>query len=784
MSSLIEYDANSPLEASPIPSTVDSAESESQHINLLALAWQARWLLLLTVLTGIGGSWLLLQRVEPKYTSRSRIYIERNLPRILTGDMQFGNSASFLYTQAELILSTPVLVAAAEAPENANLETFRTADNRVGLLREQLDVQVGKIDDIINVMIELPVAEDAAQIVNSVVDAYISKYAEQRRTNTIEVLNILRSEKQRRDVELDQRLKALEEFRSQNAALAVQVGAENVITKRFASLAAELDRVELLLLNAKAVFHRTKQMFETPSLRPFLMELASGQNSIAQDIRIENQQQLGLEKQIQDIELAINELRATWGDGHTRVKLSLQAKTVLEARLEKQQAAVEKRKETILSAYLETVSQEYQLLEQQREGLQRSYDEQFQLAIQVSSKAAKLATLQEALARTIRLVDILDERIKEVNLTEDVGAMNVSIMEVALPDSIPSYPIRTRFLALGALLGGLAGFGLAWLRDLMDHRLKSIDEIMAALQLPVLGALPLSNKRKDRHETGRIVLTKPRSTAAESFRTLRTAIHFGLTRDEAKVIALTSPSPGDGKSTVASNLAITMAQSDQKILLIDADMRKPRQHEIFEIDAEQGLSSVLAERRPAAELIRKTEIDTLDILVCGKCPPNPVELLNNGYFSELLKELLQTYDKVVIDAPPIVPVADARIICAQTDATILVLRADHSTRRISLFARDELWRVRAQRIGVVINAVPGRNKTKYASGFGYGYGSYGYSYGSYGDAAYSQADPPLETSKRKKSRVLTSPLASTEGPNTEMPSTEMPSTEALDAVDS
>ncbi len=764
MSSLIEYDAALPVEQDGRSAGLEGQE-DSLQTNLLALAWQARWLILLTVLLGVGGAWLYLQRVVPRYTSMSRIYVERNMPRILNTDMQIGGSSSYLYTQAELIRSTSVLKLAVEAPENSQLTTFRTADNPIGLLREELEVQVGKNDDIINVLIELPSAEDAAQIVNSVVNAYIAKYAENRRTDTVEVLKILRGEKDRVDGELKRQQKELDEFRKQNAALAVQLGEENVITKRFAALASELDRVELQLLDAKTRHHRTQQMLETPSSRPFLLELASNQNSVAQDIGMENRQQADLEKQLQDVELQLNSLRATWGDGHTRVRLVLQSKADLEARLAEQEAAVQERKDTIVTAYVETVSQEYQLLKQKREELQRSYDKQYQLAMQVNSQAAKLETLLSNLARTERTVVVLDERIKELNLTEDAGAMNVSVMEFAQAASKPTYPNRARFLGIGSLLGGLLGFGLAWLRDLMDHRLKSIDEIATTMQLPVLGALPLSAGKDDRHQTGRVVLSKPRSVAAESFRTLRTAIHFGLTRDEAKVIAVTSPSPGDGKSTVASNLAIVMAQADQRVLLIDADMRKPKQHEIFKATTELGLSSALGERRPVEECIQHTEVETLDIMPCGSRPSNPVELLNNGYFGELLEQLQEIYDKVIIDAPPVMPVADARVIAAQTDATVLVLRADRSTRRLSLAARDELWRVRAQRLGIVVNAVPARKQASYASGYGYGYGNYGYSSGNYGDIAYGEEEPPLENGRRKKSRALATPVPSGDLPD-------------------
>lgn len=755
MSSLIEYDAPQPLEPDYRPPGAGPTMGDFRT-NLLELAWRARWLILLSLLIGVGGAWLMLQRVEPRYTSLSRIYVERSLPRILGSELQVAQSANSLYTQAELIRSTSVLALAAEAPENARLETFRDVTNRVGLLRQHLAVEVGKNDDIINVSLELPVAEDAAQLVNSVVDAYISKYAEKRRTDTVEVLNILRTEKQRRDAELAERQEALERFRSENAALAVQVGEENVITQRFAALAAELDKTELDLLDAKARYHRTQQMFETPSQRPFLLELAIARQSGDSEFRVENRGVLDLEAQIQGLELQIATEQATWGDGHPRVRLLLETQAKLEGRLERQRAAVEEAKNAVVKAYLETVAQEYQLLEQKRAELERSYDAQFQLAMQVTSQAQKLKALEDALARTVNLVEILDTRIKEVNLTEDVGAMNVSIMEVAQPSGVPSYPNRARFLGIGSLLGGLVGFGLAWLRDLLDHRLKSIDEISAALQLPVLGALPLTSERDNRSVSGKIVLAKPRSVVAEAFRTLRTAIHFGLTRDEARILVVTSPSPGDGKSTVASNLAIAMAQADQRVLLIDADMRKPRQHEIFEVANEQGLATVLTQRCPPGELIVPTELETLALLSAGPTPNNPVELLNNGFFGELLEQLAGQYDKIVIDSPPVMPVADARVIAAQADATLLVLRAERSTRRVSVAARDELWRVRAQRIGLVVNAVPGRKQASYDAGYGYGYGNYGYVYGNYGDVAYGEEEP-RGNGRPRKTRALARP---------------------------
>jgi capsular exopolysaccharide synthesis family protein len=717
MSSLVEVEPYSLAVAEPGAAPAEQNESR-RETNLLQLAWHSRWLILLCMLLGAGVAWVILQRVTPLYPAQSRIYVDRVLPSIMGNEMQLGQSANYVYTQAELIQSTPILAAVAGAEENAKLATFHDVDNPVGLLKENLTVTVGTKDDIINVWIELPNAQDAAQIVNSVVDAYITKYAENRRTSTVEVLNILRSEKQRRDAELEERRKALADFRKQHTALAIQVDKENVITRRFSALSEELNQTEIALLEAKARYNRVQQMYDKPSDRIYLLEAASKHQAGMRD--------MDLEQQVRQIEQVLTTERAQWGEGHPRVRL-------LRDSFAKQQKRLKEQQQAIVVAYVDELRQEYEVIEHKRNELRTAYDRQFKLATDVSSQALELASLEEALERTERLCDILDDRIKEVNLSEGVEAMNVSILEPAVASSLPSYPNRKRFLASGILAGGLLGFGLAWLRDLLDHRLKSVDEIASVLQLPVLGALPYFGDKQETAQIGRLVALSPRSIAAESVRTLRTALHFGLAGRDVKAIVVTSPSPGDGKSTVASNLAIALAQADQRVLLVDADLRKPTQHLIFEASAARGLGSVLTDRRPFEEAIIPGVADSLDLLPCGPLPANPVELLNNGFFADLLGQLRERYDRIIIDSPPVMPVADARVIAALGDATVLVLRAERSTRRISLAARNELWRVRATRIGVVVNGVPVRKQAHYGSAYGYGYGEYGYMTYGYGD---------------------------------------------------
>jgi len=208
-------------------------------------------------------------------------------------------------------------------------------------------------------------------------------------------------------------------------------------------------------------------------------------------------------------------------------------------------------------------------------------------------------------------------------------------------------------------------------------------------------------------------------------------VFFGIPKDEAKTILITSPAPGDGKSTLTSNLAIAMAQAGQRTLVLDGDLRRPVQHKLFDIDGGKGMSSVLAGKHTVEEAIQPGPVEGLDILCCGPEVPNPSELLNSNAFAVQLKCFSERYDRVIIDSPPVGSVADSQILAAICDIVVLVLRAEKSTRRHSQQARDSLLSVGAHLFGAVVNDVP-RKRGRY--GYYSGYGRYrGHRYHAYGD---------------------------------------------------
>ena len=216
----------------------------------------------------------------------------------------------------------------------------------------------------------------------------------------------------------------------------------------------------------------------------------------------------------------------------------------------------------------------------------------------------------------------------------------------------------------------------------------------------------------------------------------------------AKTILVTSPSPGDGKTTLASNLAVAMSQAGNRVLLLDADFRKPMQHRIFDLPGKTGLSTVLAGDTPLDQAIVQTNIAGLHVLPCGPIPANPSEILNSQMFADVLDELIARYDHVILDSPPVMPVTDARILAASADATLLALRAEKTTRKGAVYARDVLRSVGARFLGIVVNDVP-RRKGVYgyyytdADTYTYGYTTSGRRNGS-GRKALPKSTPVVE----------------------------------------
>jgi capsular exopolysaccharide synthesis family protein len=307
----------------------------------------------------------------------------------------------------------------------------------------------------------------------------------------------------------------------------------------------------------------------------------------------------------------------------------------------------------------------------------------------------------------------LASRIVELSAA-DRGAVRVEVISEADPAGAPDRvrPNRGQVMLVGLLVGLVLGASMA----LADQRVRSVEEVSAAAGVPILGVIPRMPRSQGEQTRGRQVYLDPMSEVAEAYRAVRTAVFFG---PRARTVLVSSAERGEGKSTLAANLAIAMTETGHRVLLMDADLRVPSQHRIFGADNDVGVSSVVAGRAAVERAIYATSIRGLELMPCGPAPFNPSETINNQMFANLLAEMGARYDYVVVDSPPVLAVTDARILGAMCELTVMVVRADRSSRRAVADARDGLLGFGANVLGVVVNDGP-RDRQRYGYYGGYG----------------------------------------------------------------
>jgi capsular exopolysaccharide synthesis family protein len=684
------------------------------HKSLIRILWQSHWIMLLSMALALAVGLLYLSKATPIYRSTSKVYVEQTGPKIMTETEEgvMTKSTNYLYTQAELLKSTPILVAALETTDMRELETFAQVDNPVAYLKDALGVTVGKKDEIISVSVDSPYPAEAAQLANAVVDSYIRYHAARKRGTSTEVLKILQDEKDRSSRELSEKLRAMTDYKKQNVGLAFESNGGNVILKRLDRLSAVLTEAQLTTIESRSAYESAKKMVSDPAMLKQFLEAQKSDGSYA----FQDREEVALQSRL-------NELQLRRADRLREVKSEHPAIKALDTEIAHIQERIARLTTQFAQARLQVTEQQYQAAKEREDQITHYFDEQHQQVVKLNEQLAQYAILESEWEQAKKLCDLLDDRIRLLNVTEDVGALNIRILEAARPATVPSEPQMARVMGIALLLGLVLGIALALVRDWLDQRLRSAEEISAVLGVPVLGVVPSMSGRQSIVDRGQKVHLDFDSRVAEAYRTIRTAVFFGAPKDEAKTVLVTSPAPLDGKTTLVSNLAIAMAQAGQKTLILDADFRRPMQHKIFKIDCrDRELGSVLACAKSLQEAIQPTGIEGLEVLPCGPDVPYPSEVLNSKTFASTLEQLSNKYDRIVIDSPPVVSVTDSQILAAICNVTLLVLRAEKSTRKASQQARDALLSVGARMLGAVVNDVHGKNgRYGYYSGPGYYY---------------------------------------------------------------
>ena len=312
-----------------------------------------------------------------------------------------------------------------------------------------------------------------------------------------------------------------------------------------------------------------------------------------------------------------------------------------------------------------------------------------------------------------------------------VGAGSVEAIGEAKPDYDPVSPNVMKFTILGILAGMLIAVIIIFVLDFIDNTVKDSDELSQKYKKAIIGEIPsFSGSRKKSNSDERKTLLDKEFPfyIVESYKAMRTNIVFSLSTSEKKIFAVSSADPGEGKSTTSSNIAIALAQADHKVLLIDADMRKPVQHKIFKVKNKNGLSSVIGKMVTAQQCIHKDVVKNLDLLSAGPKPPNPSELLASEQAEKMMNELSEKYDYIVVDTPPVNVVSDAMGISKSLAGIFLVLKYGETTFDTTEKAMKKIQLADMNMLGFIVNDITGRHHGGYYFRYKdkYGYSGYGY----------------------------------------------------------
>jgi capsular exopolysaccharide synthesis family protein len=382
-----------------------------------------------------------------------------------------------------------------------------------------------------------------------------------------------------------------------------------------------------------------------------------------------------------------------------------------------------------------SVQRDLAVLERQEAGEAALYAEASKRAVDLNLKELEFHRLDRLRAQNEKVYGALLDQLKQADLARMMNVNNVRIIDPAVEPRVPIRPKATNNLAIGLVVGAILGILLVVVRDLLDNTVKSPADIEDRLQATCIGVLPLfaegggraGQPRRARAGTRGgapelVVHHQPLSSVAEAARAVRTNITFMGPDEPFRTLLVTSASPGEGKTTVACSIAISLAQAGQRVCIVDCDLRRPRLHRLFDRVGDKGLVDAMVGNARLEDVALPTMVDNLWCLPAGSLPPNPADILHSERFRKFLLSLTEKFERVVIDSPPLAAVTDAAVVSASTDGTVFVVRAFKSPRSLAQRGLRALRDVEGKLVGVVLNAVDAKQRGYYAQHY---YGYYG-----------------------------------------------------------
>lgn len=687
------------------------------------LVLKRRWLpAAFAVVSTVGLAALYSYYQEPIYEAKARLLFKNQgqelaLPELEAKAVGFGQQSNPLANEAEIIRSIPIV--------KQVIEELDLRDEEGELLTPKAflrDLEVTQVTDtdILELAYRSPDPEQAAQVVDKLMELYRENNILTNRSEAAAAREFIEAQLPKTEQSVRKAEEALRRFKEENAIIALAEEAELTV-----GILGELDQ-QYITAQSELEEARThlEQLTNRIGLEPQNALVAGelSQSPAIQEVR----------SQYQEVEAELAVKQTLFQSEHPEIIALKEKRSALSELLQQRMRSVLSNQNE--ATFLEGI-QLGELKLSLTEDLIRAEVRYLGLASRVSALdreqqtyqarakiLPKLEQGQRELERQLNAAqstyEALLQRLQEVRVAENQNLGNARIVENAL---VPENPISPRIalnLALGGVLGLLLGGATAVILDARDRTLKTVQEAKECLGLTMLGSIPLFSRagkgeprtqEPDRPTVTLPVRDLPRSPISETFRMLQANLKFSCSDRPLKKIVVTSSIPREGKSTVSANLGLALSELGNRVLIIDADMRRPSQHQVWEQPNTVGLSNVLVEQIDL-KAAAKQESPNLDVLTAGVIPPNPVALLDSQRMLSLLEQCSQDYDYIIIDTPPLAVAADAVILGKVADGVLLVVRPGVVDSSSVMSSKEALKRSQQPVLGMIVNGVNPSNE--------------------------------------------------------------------------
>lgn len=666
-------------------------------------------LVLILVIWGLSiaitvAATILMIKYYPKYTAQALVQVESVSPINVMNPLERETVSQeeikrLVFNQCVLVASPPVLMKAIEDAELRSTTWFAEAQEKAArknedpmdLLRDAISASPMRDSNFFSVSSAWRIPKELPVLVNTVVQKYVSEIEDQQKRGIRQADDQLGKELERANQRFESKRVEIETLRSNEQVLTE--GGEGP-SERLLTLMALVTELEIETLGRKTQWEALRDA--TPEQLPITPDL---QALLDQDPVLYQ-----LEQRRQNAEQSYRVVSERFGPNHrvareTRVGLQSAEERCAEERAVKIVRYQNDQIEQARRSYLEANEQGLALKESLNQARQEQSDRD-------AKYARYLRLLEERDLLRKEYEGLLEQKTMVNAVLRAEKTIKIDVRSWAIPPTRRSSPSWLIWLPAGALLGLVLAVGLAFLLELADTSVRTPRDVHS---VPVLGLIPTSDD--DEIEIARVEtagIDAPHSVVAEAFRSLRANLFFSAPAEQQGVILITSPSGGNGKTTVATNLAISIALSGRRVLLIDANFRRGTLPRIFPNMKEEGLSNLLIGQGRLADVMTPTAVPGLDVIGSGPIPPNPAELLGGSYLRDVIVEARSQYDQVLFDGPPVLLVSDALVLAGAVDGVLVICQYRGTSRGALQRTLNQLDAINARVFGAVLNMVESR----------------------------------------------------------------------------